>query len=398
MVLTNTPFNGGNLLEWSKNVKMALRAKLKLGFIIGSCLKPAITDENVQRWVRYDYMKEIVERYGHSNGPLIYQLEKELSKIKQECTCAIYDKIIERDSYLKLIQFLMKLNDEYESVRSQILAMDPLPNVNKAYYIVQQIEKQKQVTSYSFDPSAFFANTNNNRQTTSTRREVRQPRVDTSTDQKRSCTNCGQEGHVFEQSHVHSGFEEMISGDTPFDLGTENENVMGQNGNVNQRLVAAVCSYMMKVFKGKGIADDTSGTMRNHASTSTHADPIMVYFPDGRSLKVTIVREVALTPSLILSDVFYDLTTKEIMAVGKGSRCLYIFKPMLDLTSFTASIAEFHESHKLLAPISVFNKTAYSNVVKTNSSLDANLFHASLGHTSTSKLVHIHECKQFDVS
>ncbi|PWA39367.1 hypothetical protein CTI12_AA506450 [Artemisia annua] len=44
----------------------------------------------------------------------------------------------------KLIQFLMKLNDEYESVRNQILAMDPLPTVNKAYYIVQQIEKQKQ--------------------------------------------------------------------------------------------------------------------------------------------------------------------------------------------------------------------------------------------------------------
>ncbi|PWA67447.1 hypothetical protein CTI12_AA317690 [Artemisia annua] len=159
MVLTNTPFNGNNFLGWSRNVKMALGAKLKLGFI-----------DACELW------KEIAERNGQSNDALIYQLERELSKITQgnlsiaaffnklkrcwdelqnlnglpvcncgkmlECTCAMYEKFLERDSHLKLIQFLMKLNDEYESVRSQFLSMDPLPNVNKAYYTVQQIEKQ----------------------------------------------------------------------------------------------------------------------------------------------------------------------------------------------------------------------------------------------------------------
>lgn len=61
----------------------------------------------------------------------------------KECICVVFDKFLEMDSHLKLILFLMKLNDEYESVRSQILATDPLPNMNKAYYIAQQIEKQK---------------------------------------------------------------------------------------------------------------------------------------------------------------------------------------------------------------------------------------------------------------
>ncbi|PWA43290.1 hypothetical protein CTI12_AA537040 [Artemisia annua] len=127
--------------------------------------------------------REIGERYGQSNGPLVYQLERELSKISQgnlsiaayfnklkkcwdelqningmptcncgkmrECSCSVLEKFALRDSNTKLIQFLMKLSDEYESVRSQILAMDPLPTVNKAYYIVQQIEKQKQAFSNS---------------------------------------------------------------------------------------------------------------------------------------------------------------------------------------------------------------------------------------------------------
>lgn len=70
------------------------------------------------------------------------------------------EKFALRDSNSKLIQFLMKLNDEYESVRSQILAMDP-PPTDKAYYIIQQIEKQKQVTNHTFKPTAFFENMNN---------------------------------------------------------------------------------------------------------------------------------------------------------------------------------------------------------------------------------------------
>ncbi|PWA93857.1 hypothetical protein CTI12_AA066750 [Artemisia annua] len=44
MMLTNTPFNGSNFLGWSRTIKMALGAKLKLGFIDGSLAKPPVTD------------------------------------------------------------------------------------------------------------------------------------------------------------------------------------------------------------------------------------------------------------------------------------------------------------------------------------------------------------------
>lgn len=91
----------------------------------------------------------------------------------------------------------MKLNDEYESVRSQILAMDPLPTVNKEYYIVQYIEKQKQVTNHVAEPMAFFANMNQNK---NGRKDVRGRIHDTRLDVKgyKHCTNCDQDGHSFE--------------------------------------------------------------------------------------------------------------------------------------------------------------------------------------------------------
>lgn len=45
----------------------------------------------------------------------------------------------------RLIQFLMGLNDTYDSVRGQVLMMEPLPNVSKAYSMVLRVEKQKEV-------------------------------------------------------------------------------------------------------------------------------------------------------------------------------------------------------------------------------------------------------------
>nr|GFA39749.1 hypothetical protein [Tanacetum cinerariifolium] len=56
MMLTSTPFNGSNFLGWSRTIKMALGAKLKLGFIDGSLPKPAVIHNDYQRWVRFDYM------------------------------------------------------------------------------------------------------------------------------------------------------------------------------------------------------------------------------------------------------------------------------------------------------------------------------------------------------
>nr|GEY60272.1 hypothetical protein [Tanacetum cinerariifolium] len=303
MVLTQAPFNGGNFLRWSRNIKMALGAKLKLGFIDGTCAKPVVTYVNYQRWIRCDYMvtywvlnsmitelsdaflytqsaqelwKEITERYGQSNGPLIYQLERELSHICQvslsiasyftklkrcwdelqnlnglptctcgkmrDCSCGILDKFLEIDSRSKLMKFLMKLSDEYKAVRSQILGMDPLPNVNKACYIVQQIEKQKQVTQPSFEPTTFFVNLHGNKANVQGKKEFKSGGSNR-TDFKRVCTGCKKDTrmaaqgaldeHMIEDTPFDMGFEnggaldEHMIEDTPFDMGFENGIAMG---------------------------------------------------------------------------------------------------------------------------------------------------------------------------
>ncbi|GJY68944.1 hypothetical protein Tco_0471926 [Tanacetum coccineum] len=127
-------------------------------------------------------------------------------------------------------------------------------------------------------------------------------------------------------AQVNFGFDEHFNGESPFDMGYENEVGFNQSRNVDQKLVAAVYQIMMKLLKGKGIMEDKGSASSSHAHAcildtrasdhmSLHLSlfisikhlkyPIIVHLPDGRSKTVTIVGQVELTPSLILTDLFY---------------------------------------------------------------------------------------------
>ena len=44
-----------------------------------------------------------------------------------------------------VMQFLMGLNESYSQTRSQILMMEPLPSISKAFSLVVQEERQRQI-------------------------------------------------------------------------------------------------------------------------------------------------------------------------------------------------------------------------------------------------------------
>nr|GEY32913.1 hypothetical protein [Tanacetum cinerariifolium] len=343
-----------NFHGWSRNIKMALGAKMRLGFTDGSCVKPTSDHDDLQRWIRCDYM---------SNGPLVYQLERELSKISQgnlsiasyfnklkkcwdelhningmptcdcgkmrECTCSVLEKFSLRDSNFKLIQFLMKLNDEYESIRSQILAMDPLPTVNKAYYIVQQIKKHKQVTNHVFEPIVIFANMNN-KNNSNGRRENNKGNMNEIKGETKNeisfrkvCPNYGQEGHLFEQCFERLGYPDWYK---------------GKKAKKNNRLAAHV-----------------------NLGFDEHLEKLLQMRKE-------------------------DLTTNQIVAVGKGSKNLYIYKPTLDQATYDAQVSAFCKTYQNVILVLCFNKNAFSNSVSKHS-VDIKIFHERLPFQRSTSIV-----------
>ncbi|KAL2243082.1 UNVERIFIED_CONTAM: Retrovirus-related Pol polyprotein from transposon RE1 [Sesamum indicum] len=146
MVMVSAPFNGNNWLSWSRSVRIALESKDKLSFIDGSGIRPAIgtpqykqwriTDCMVRTWILNTISKDLVNaylyanssrdlwmeleaRYGECDGTLLYKLQREISSISQGNM----------------------------SVTGQILVLEPLPLVNKAYSMVLRVERQRMVNS-----------------------------------------------------------------------------------------------------------------------------------------------------------------------------------------------------------------------------------------------------------
>ncbi|XP_051139637.1 uncharacterized protein LOC127257304 [Andrographis paniculata] len=87
-----------------------------------------------------------------------------MKKLKDELRCLApipeekrdMEELINRQDVMDL---LMGLNDTYDSVRSQILMMDPLPSLNKTYAILMSVEKQEEIQGvvHNSNPMVFMS-------------------------------------------------------------------------------------------------------------------------------------------------------------------------------------------------------------------------------------------------
>lgn len=75
-----------------------------------------------------------------------------------QCSCKTTGDLGSILAQNKLMQFLMGLHESFNSVRSQILAMDPLPPVNKAFSMILRVEKQRSVHTDLSSPSTTSEN------------------------------------------------------------------------------------------------------------------------------------------------------------------------------------------------------------------------------------------------
>ncbi|GKE85855.1 retrovirus-related pol polyprotein from transposon TNT 1-94, partial [Tanacetum coccineum] len=91
--------------------------------------------------------------------------------------------------------------------------------------------------------------------------------------------------------------------------------------------------------------------------------------------------------------VFQNLSTKEVVAIGKGSRCLYTCTSLDPTTSPSTQ-------NSVVNSINVFgllNNHVVSNSVHHNV-VDLHALHARLGHLSMSKMIHVDEYKKLNTS
>ena len=257
LVLVSQPLTETNYHSWSRAMRMALNSKKKLGFVDGSIPRPGedadpalleswqCTNDIVSSWLLNSISKDLTEsiiycdsaasmwsdlksRFLHGNGPRIFQLKREIatfhqgnltvtqyfSKIKTlwaelscykpnfVCNCGGYGPMQDFFQREYVMSFLMGLDESFSSIRGQILAMEPLPDINKAFSLVVQEEKQREVANFHSIPET--------NQTVFTVRNSAKSLSDAKTKTGKKdrplCSHCGVLGHTMDRCYKLHGF------------------------------------------------------------------------------------------------------------------------------------------------------------------------------------------------
>ena len=259
LLITQVQLKGENYDEWARSFRTALRARKKFGFIDGTIKQPDDDSKDLEDWwtinsllvswirntieptlrstishveIAKDLWNDIKDRFSITNGPRIQQLKSSLGECKQKgmtivdyygrlkqlwdelgnyeqlptckcgkCTCNLGSVLEKKREDEKVHLFLMGLDDNvYGTVRSNILAQDPLPSMNKVYSLLIQEERVKTITRGKEEREDIMALT--------TRARV------VGRDNTMVCSHCKKTGHESENCFALIGYLEWW-GDRP---------------------------------------------------------------------------------------------------------------------------------------------------------------------------------------
>ncbi|KAJ0771859.1 putative retrotransposon gag domain, retrotransposon Copia-like protein [Helianthus annuus] len=243
-----------NYAVWSASMKLALEAKNKFGFINGKCEKSTEDAVLASQWDRcnsvvltwlLNYVSEelflgqvfsslasevwedLKETYDKIDGSVVYDLFKKINSISQNgstvadyynrlttmwkqfdamlqlptCSCKAAKDYNDFTMLIKLMQFLMGLDDVYQPVRTNLLTRETFPSVKVAYSVVSREESHRLTSNGSKGQNVAFVS-KPNQSIDSKKRTTNQRGPNSSL----KCTHCNMLGHTIERCFEIIGY------------------------------------------------------------------------------------------------------------------------------------------------------------------------------------------------
>ncbi|WVY98728.1 hypothetical protein V8G54_030879 [Vigna mungo] len=267
-VITQVQLQGENYEEWARAMKMEpinnltmAHWKWKIGGTVQSMLvswimntiEPTLRSTVTYAETAKELWEDIKDCFSVVNGPRIQQLKVELADCKQQgmtmvsyygklkslwdelanyeqiprcscggCKCDIAYKLEKRREEERVHQFLMGLDDaSYGTVRSNILAGDPLPSLNRVYATLVQQERVKTINRSKEERGAVMGLTVQAGYRAKGRGDTK--------DKSMVCSYCGKAGHDAKNCFQVIGYPEWWS-DRPRNEGGPNNKNQQKNG------------------------------------------------------------------------------------------------------------------------------------------------------------------------
>ncbi|KAF7807042.1 uncharacterized protein G2W53_039203 [Senna tora] len=466
--LVTTTLNGRNYLSWSIAVKTTLEAKKKVGFIDGSIKPPKdleeyaewkLVDSMIKSWIMNSVQDQIADTFvfALTSKDLWDVLEErfwsqhwdELDRMRpmptctcSKCTCGLSKKLDDIMSSNKLLQFLMGLNPIYDVVRTQILNLDPLPSVNKAFHIVVTDEAQRDINlSYSgtvAENSAMMVGNRYHPKNDSSGTKKK----DNSSKKDKWCDHCKVNGHTKETCFKLHGYPDWWKELKEKKAGKKNvaanvkdsgntDKSQDQENDSNTKDLASDVSYLLKEVQklGKGKVATTKEEQVNFANIYDFPGNTI----DQNLFQFTythwIIDTGAITHMWCNKNLMYDLepithlrtvhlpdkSTKEVHNLGKEQKTnhmltkgeavesLYYLEKDTSLSCDRESCSKCNKASDRLCKIVNMNKqvtftdkdvhcNTVGNKIK-DSVVSAKVWHGRMGHPSWQALKHVNEIK-----
>ncbi|KAJ0927068.1 putative retrotransposon gag domain, retrotransposon Copia-like protein [Helianthus annuus] len=241
-----------NYSVWSNAMKLALEAKNKYGFIDGKCVRSESDAVLASQWdkcnsvvltwllnsvseelylgqvfskLASEVWTDLKESFYRVDGSIVYDLYKKINCVSQSgtpvaeyynklttmwkqfdamlhlptCSCQAAKDFNDFTTLIKLMQFLMGLDDVYQSVRTNLLTREPLPTVKVAFSIISREESHRLSSGGSKPQNVSFVSKPN--QVVDQRR-----RNNRNTNTSLKCTHCNMLGHTIDRCFEIIGY------------------------------------------------------------------------------------------------------------------------------------------------------------------------------------------------
>ncbi|KAI3729444.1 hypothetical protein L6452_18102 [Arctium lappa] len=382
MILVSQPLEGDNYSTWSRSMMISLFVKNKTRFIDGYLAKP-VSDLVLQNaWIRcnnmviswlmnsvskpiassimyldttYKIWMTLKNRFQDSNGPRIFQIRRDLMNLSQnqdpvniyftklqslweelaffhphcncgKCDCGGNGKIEKHYEDEHVLNFLMGLNESYYQIRSQILLMEPLPQIDKVFSLVAQEERQRSVgqpqqqqviNTQSMVLNVKGGSSGVKRQFTNNPSSNSGNRF--SSREKPFCTHCQMQGHTKEKCYKLHGYPIGYKSRSRVNNVVVENNVNGNSescgedlSNVIKGLSSIQCQQLLSTLSGHltvtlylllKMRIDVMNPQRfvNSRSVSNFS----ITLPTNESVRVNLIGDVMINGNILLRDVLY---------------------------------------------------------------------------------------------
>ncbi|GJQ95627.1 ribonuclease H-like domain-containing protein [Tanacetum coccineum] len=287
-----------NYQVWSCAMLLALECKNKIGFIDGSC-KRSNEDEVLGK--QWDRNGSSIADYYHKLNALWKQYDAMIELPK--CVCNASKGFKKHNQLLKLMQFLMSLDDSYMQIRSSILSRETLPDVRSAYATISSEESHRVVvgsiagSSQRNQASAFVqgggSGLNNNRP---------------SGGSGLVCENCGFNGHTIDRCFKIIGypadFGKKKSGQNFKKQSVSNNNFVGKSSSseFTDEQMATLIFFIKENKVGKNVQHMTYTDKELDNVLDIAYLKIKVGHPNGTEAYISKIRNLRLSNGLTLYD------------------------------------------------------------------------------------------------